>query len=309
MYKMKVINIDKNIDLKIEKSYIALGNFDGLHRGHMKIIDNLVDQSKKDKVKSAVLLFESHTNNSIYSSKQKQLTTLEQKIKILGSSRVDLVFIINFDEIKDFQAEEFIYFLKDKLNVCGVFVGYDYSFGKEAKGDTSLLKSFANDDFLVNISKAEKFESEVVSSTIIKSYIQDNKLAQAEALLNRPYILDGKVVPGKKLGSTLGFPTANIQLATDYVLPSEGVYASEVFIDNKRYIAATSLGKNYTLDEKDLKIEAHIINFEENIYNKKIEIRFIKKLRPMLKFSSTEEMTENILKDIDLVRNGKYELE
>lgn len=309
MYKMKVINIDKNAKLKIEKSYIALGNFDGLHRGHMKIIDNLVGQSKKFKVNSAVLLFESHTNNSIYLSKQKQLTTLDQKIKILEASEVDLVFIINFDEIKNFQAEEFIYFLKDNLNVCGVFVGYDYSFGKEARGDTDLLKSFASDNFSVNISEAEKFDNEVVSSTIIKSYIKDNKLAKAEALLNRPYILDGKVVPGKKLGSTLGFPTANIQLATDYVLPSEGVYVSEVFIDNKKYIAATSLGKNYTLDEKELKVEAHIINFKENIYNKDIEIRFIKKIRPMLKFSSTEEMTKNILRDIDLIKNGKFELE
>lgn len=309
MYKMKIINVDKNVDLKINRSYIALGNFDGLHRGHMKIINNLIKQSNKDKVMSAVLLFEKHTNSSIYPSKQKQLTTLVQKINILEKNKVDLAFIIDFDEIKDLEPEDFIIFLKDKIKVCGVFVGFDYSFGKSAKGKIDLLKTFASQDFIVNIGEAEKFNDEIISSTRIKSYIQENKLTEAELLLNRPYILDGKVVQGKKLGSTLGFPTANIELATDYVLPSEGVYASEVYINGKKYIAATSLGKNYTLNENDLKIEAHIINFNDNIYNKDIKIRFLKKIRPMIKFSSTEEMTKNILQDIELIKTNNFEIE
>lgn len=309
MYKMKIINVDKNVELKINRNYIALGNFDGLHRGHMKIINNLINHSNKDKVLSAVLLFKNHTNNSIYTSKQKQLTTLGQKISILEKNIVDLAFVIDFEDIKDLESEDFIVFLKDKLKVCGVFVGFDYSFGKSAKGKIDLLKTYESQDFVVNIGQAEKFNDEIVSSTRIKSYIQENKLTKAELLLNRPYILDGKVVQGKKLGSTLGFPTANIELATDYVLPSEGVYASEVYINKKKYIAATSLGKNYTLNENDLKIEAHIIDFNNNIYNKDIKIRFLKKIRPMKKFSSTEEMTKNILKDIELVKTNNFELE
>lgn len=309
MYKMKIINVDKNVELKINRNYIALGNFDGLHRGHIKIINNLINHSNKDKVLSAVLLFKNHTNNSIYTSKQKQLTTLGQKISILEKNKVDLAFVIDFEDIKDLEPEDFIVFLKDKLKVCGVFVGFDYSFGKLAKGKIDLLKTYDSQDFVVNIGEAEKFNDEIVSSTRIKSYIQENKLTKAELLLNRPYILDGKVVQGKKLGSTLGFPTANIELATDYVLPSEGVYASEVYITEKKYIAATSLGKNYTLNENDLKIEAHIIDFNNNIYNKDIKIRFLKKIRPMIKFSSTEEMTKNILKDIELVKTNNFELE
>lgn len=306
---MKIINLNNEKNINIEKNYIGLGNFDGLHKGHMKIIKNLVETSKRDKVLSAILLFENHTLNTLLSTKQKQISSLEQKINILEKNKIDLIFIINFSKIKDLKPEEFILFLKEKLNVCGVFVGFNYNFGKAAKGNVETLKSFENKDFLLSVSQAELYKDKAISSTIIKDLITNNNFLEAETMLNRPYFLEGKVVPGKKLGSDLGFPTANIDLSTNYVLPSEGVYASQVLIDNKIYLAATSLGKNYTLDEKDLKVEAHILDFNENIYGKNIQIRFLKKLRPMEKFSSVEEMTEQVLKDIDFVRSHKFELE
>lgn len=303
---MKIIDLNNN-DIILEKSYIALGNFDGLHIAHMEIIDNLVKESKKDGISSSVLIFKNHTLRELKKLNFEVLTSLDQKIDILNKANIDYIYLIDFKDIKDLAPSEFLLFLKERLKIEGVFVGYDYRFGKGAKASIDEL---LNNHLNIKIFKQEPvyYNNEVVSSTKIKDLIKNNELSFAEKLLGRPYYLDGIVDHGKKMGSKLGFPTANIKLSENYVLPPEGVYVSQVIINDKNYIAATSLGLNYTFNEKIPKIEAHILDFDRIIYDEKISINFIEKIRDMKKFESVDELIEIVNKDISYVRNFRDNL-
>lgn len=303
---MKIIDLNNN-DIILEKSYIALGNFDGLHIAHMEIIDNLVKESKKDGIASSVLIFKNHTLRELKNSDFEVLTNLDQKINILDKANVDYIYLIDFKDIKDLSPSYFLLFLKEKLKIEGVFVGYDYRFGKGAKASIDEL---LNNHLNIKIFKQEPvyYNNEVVSSTKIKDLIKNNELSFAEKLLGRSYYIDGIVDHGKKMGSKLGFPTANIKLSENYVLPPEGVYVSQVIINDKKYIAASSLGINYTFNEKIPKIEAHILDFDRIIYDEKISINFIEKIRDMKKFESVDELIEIVNKDISYVRNFRNNL-
>lgn len=304
---MKIIDLDKNKKIEYKKeAYIGLGNFDGIHIAHKKILNHLVTQSKKDGVESVVLLFKEHTLNSLNEKQPKVLTSLEQKIEILESIGIDQVYLINFEKIKSLSPNDFLEkFLIENLNIKGIFVGFDYKFGKNAKGNINTLNEYSKKHNLkIFIQESIKIDGDVVSSTLIKNLIENNNLEKAEKLLDRPYYIIGEVINGKKLGKKLGYPTANIKLLVNYAIPKSGVYNSEVIVKNKSYKAATSLGKNITLDEKIDKIEAHILNFNETIYGEKISIRFIEKIRDMLKFETLDELTVQMKKDVLKIGNS-----
>lgn len=302
---MKIIDLDQDKNKINENNYIALGNFDGLHLAHSLILKNLVLNSKNSGCNSSVLLFKEHTLNYLGSPKPKVLTSLDDKLDILKNFDIDQIFLVDFQKIKFLDSQSFVEkFLIQKLKVKGVFVGFDYKFGKLAKGNIESLISYKNKNLIdLWVEDPIVYNGETISSTYIKNSIESNNLDLAEELLGRPYYLKGSVVEGKKLGSKLGFPTANIKLFSDYALPSEGVYYSEIIYNGKSYKAATSLGKNMTMDEKTVKIEAHIIDFNQQIYGEKIRIRFIKKLREMTKFIDLESLTNQVKKDIADVKN------
>ena len=297
---MRIIDLDNKQEQIPKNNFIALGNFDGIHIAHASILKNLVKKSKELGFNSSILVFKEHTLNSFSVPEPKLLTTLEEKLNIIERFDIDQVFLVSFETIKTMESNIFIEeFLIKFLDVKGIFVGFDYRFGKMAKGNIEDLKKYDNSG-LINlwVEDSIQHDKETISSTLIKELIESNQLKLAEELLGRFYFLTSVVVKGKKLGSQLGFPTANIQLAANYVLPSEGVYYTELIVDGESYKAATSLGVNITLNEKVPKIEVHILNFDRQIYGETVKIRFIHKLRDMVKFNNLDELTSQVKEDI-----------
>lgn len=294
---LDTININNN-----RNNFIALGNFDGMHRAHTKIISNMIEEAKNNGANSSILLFKEHTSTNLYTNPKRILTDLNQKIEILSELGIDRVFIIDFAKIKDMTPLDFLNeLLVKKLDVKGIYVGFDYRYGNKASGDIETLKDFCKtNNIMLNIEEEIYINNHKASSSFIRELIYDNKLMEAEATLGRKYWLNGVVIEGKKLGSKLGFPTANISLLNSYALPSTGVYISEIKIDNQIFKAATSLGYNYTFDEKTFNIEANILGFSGDLYGKSIEIRFIRKLRDMKKFNNIEELVVQVNSDIKI---------
>lgn len=291
-----------------EHSYstaVALGNFDGVHVGHQKLISTMISKGKEMGLKSSLLLFENHTKTVLKKVEQKLITPFDHKLKILESMGVELIFKMIFDEtIMRLSPEDFVKkILIDKLNCKAVVVGYDYRFGHKASGDAIYLKELGKKyGFHVTIIEPVYIENKVVSSTEIRELLLSGKLEEARKMLGRNYSIVGKIVPGKKIGNKLGFPTANIEPLGNYIIPKYGVYDTNTIIDNKSYLSASSVGFNPTFNDKSLKIETHILDFNENIYGKTIELEFVRYLREEEKFSDLSQLIKQIEADIMKVK-------
>lgn len=288
------------------KTAIALGNFDGIHLGHQKLINSMVTRSKEIGVKPSLLLFKSHTKTTINKNSPKIITNNEQKFRIAESLGVEIIYLLDFDEkIMKLSGEEFVSnIIIEKMNGKLVTVGFDYRFGYKASGDSYYLVELSKKyDFEVKVVEPVYVDNKVVSSSRIRELISEGKVEESKKMLGRPYTLIGKVIPGSKRGNKLGFPTANIELTDDFAIPKTGVYLTNTIVDNKRYISATNIGYNPTFNEDVLKIETHILNFEENIYGKTIEIEFLEFIRDDIKFDNPGDLIEQMRLDIDLIKN------
>ncbi|MBU5669068.1 bifunctional riboflavin kinase/FAD synthetase [Peptoniphilus sp. MSJ-1] len=301
---MKIIKID--LDYKAtEESIIALGNFDGVHRGHIELIKIAVENAKKLNKKSSLLIFEEHTDNIIKMGKKNIITTNDTKFKILEELGVDLVYLIKFT--KEFMSYSPMEFLKDflieNLKIIGVVVGYDYTFGYKKSGDTKFLLD--NKDLFESVSVIEQisFNGEKISSTLIRNLIVDGNIKDANYLLSRPYKLIGKVIHAKGLGKKMGYPTANLELIDNFVIPKYGVYDSNIYVNGKKFKASTNIGTNPTVEHDGIKIEAHILDFDEDIYGEIVELELIDFIRPELKFDNVKELFDQIAKDVEVTKN------
>lgn len=306
---MKILQIDMNCKAE-ENSIIALGNFDGVHTGHQKLIKQTIKRAKEKNVKASILIFRENTEKTIKgeNSNKKLLTSNSYKYEILQSLGIDLIYEIKFDEaFMKLDPEVFLNdFLYKNLKVKGIVVGYDYRFGYKARGDLESLKSFTDKkNISLDIIEAYKKNGKVVSSTLIRSLVENGSVEEAQDLLGRPFVIIGKVSHGKNLGKKMGFPTANIMPKKQYILPKYGVYDTDVIIDNKKYKAATSVGNNPTFKNEGVKIEANILDFNQDVYGKIIRIDFIKRLRDMLVFDNVEDLFEQIKRDVAIIRNRK----
>lgn len=304
---MKIINNINNIVLD-DNTVIALGNFDGIHKGHKELIVQVNKMSKQINAKSAILLFNEHTKDILYPNEtMAKLTTLEDKLEILENFKLDYVFIIDFKAIYKLSPEKFIAFLVEKFNCKGIVVGNDYRFGNKAIGDINILKKLSIQyDITLNIVNTVKSKETSVKSTIIRRYISNGNILKANLLLGRKYFIKGTVIHGEKRGRILGFPTVNILNEYNYVLPKEGVYYSNITIlddcDNKVYSSLSFIGNNLTFNEYDKKIETYIFNFSKYIYGKKIKIEFIDYIRGNKKFNSSEELIDQMNNDVEYVK-------
>lgn len=306
---MKIINIDLDY-LGEDEVVIALGNFDGVHLGHRLLMKKAIETAKRLETKSCVLLFNEHTTATLFDKKKKELTSNEAKLMYLKKIGIDIVYLIDFnEEFMKMSPEVFVKnFLVKNLNVKGVVVGYDYRFGFKAIGDVETLREFCKTENLsLDVIDAYKIDGEVVSSTRIREAISDGRLEEANKLLGHTYFIKGVVDHGKKLGTKMGYPTANIITKDEIQLPGDGVYDTRIKVEGNEtlYKAATSIGNNPTFSGESLKIEANILDFKEDIYGKKVYLYFIKKLRPMLVFDSVEELFDRIAKDVEEVRKSK----
>ncbi len=301
---MKIIEIDLNY-IADEDSVIALGNFDGVHKGHMELINKAVARADDLNIKSSILLFNEHTDNLIKVGKKDIITTNQTKFEILENLGVDIIYLINFTrEFMAYTPKMFLKdFLADNLKIRGVVVGYDYTYGFKKSGDVDFL--LENKDLFDTIDVINQISShgEKISSTLIRNLIEEGRIKEANDLLSRPYKLIGEIIHAKGLGKKMGYPTANLKLIDNFVIPRYGVYDTDIIINGERFKASTNIGTNPTVEHDGIKIEAHILDFDRDIYGEIVELELLDFVRPELKFDSIEELFDQIAKDVLVTRN------
>mgnify|MGYP001574225166 CR=1 FL=1 len=280
---------------KYKKPVIALGVFDGVHRGHRRILKAVVDKAKQIKGTSMVVTFwpDPHREKSLYS--------LEHRLKLMESIGIEVCIVIKFNkEFSIISAEDFIRdILVNKIGAQYIYVGRNFRFGKQARGDFKTLDKVSHIyNFKLKLFDIIKINNQPISSTYIRRLITKGKLNTARKLLSRPVSVLGTVIKGTSLAGRLGFPTANIDPHHE-VLPPSGIYAVSVIFNHKNFQGVCYIGSKPTLKRQIEKhIEVYIFNFRKNIYGKYLEIQFIKKIREERKFSSLESLAQQVKKDI-----------
>lgn len=307
-----MIVIDENSSFNSNyETFIALGNFDGLHLGHMSLVHKAINLAKEHEVKSMVYTFRNHPLTVINKDiSPKLLMDNETKVEILKQSGVDLISMVQFDrKLMEMSPERFMHYLKTTYNMRGVVVGFNYRFGYKNSGDVDLLKVLGRKyNYQVYVMDALKYEDEVISSSSIRRYLQQGEVAHANKLLSRPFGIRGLVIPGRKIGRTLGFPTANMQIDDNLIYPKTGVYYTNVNIHNQIFRGITNIGYNPTVNGTSLSFETCILDFDSDIYGKTITVYFIDRIRDELKFSSKEELIKQMEKDKAYALDKKIEL-
>jgi riboflavin kinase/FMN adenylyltransferase len=300
---MEIIRYSKNIILPDKKYYIALGVFDGVHLGHQKLIRLTVDKARKNDGISMVATFDPHPDKIVNpESNIFLLTTLEERINLIKELGVDVFLVIKFNKMMSkIPPEDFISkILVDSLLVKELFVGFNYKFGFQGKGNTDILTKYSKFyNFKTNILKPIAVNNTIISSTRIKDYIKSGEIEKAKKLLGHDITISGKVVPGKGRGKKLlNFATANIEVPSDKIITVNGVYLVEIIIHNIKYYGLMNIGVKPTFKESERTIEVHIINFNKKIYNKKLTVNVLKKIREETNFRHPSLLKKQIEDDI-----------
>jgi riboflavin kinase/FMN adenylyltransferase len=272
------------------------GTFDGVHIGHQKILKRLKDESVKAGGESVLLTFWPHPRLFLFPDDNglKLLQTLEEKMDQLERAGVDNVVVLPFTkEFSQMLPEDFIKdFLVNSLNIHTAIIGYDHRFGRNREGDINLLKSFEKPyNYKVLEIGPEDIDQITISSTKIRNSLLSGDVDTANAYLGRPYSFCGTVVHGKKLGKTIGYPTANLDINhPNKLIPANGVYAVQCKVDGQIYGGMMNIGNNPTVPGKDFSIEVNIFDFSADIYGKVVEIFVIARIRDEKKFGNIEEL-------------------
>jgi len=290
-----------NISKKHKNSVIAIGNFDGIHAGHQKVIFQAKQKAKKNKLPFGIITFEPvpvmFFNPKI---KNHRINSLEQKKTQLKKFKIDFLIIIKFNKsFSSLSAEQFIIkIIFDKIKSKYVFVSRNFKFGKKRLGNIKMLKSFEkNYDFKTAITYPFKISKQTISSSLIRKKISSGNFKIVNNLLKRPWCVKGKVIKGKKRGRKIGFPTCNIKL-NDYMVPKLGVYSVFVYNNYFKKKGIANIGYRPTFNGQNLLLEVNIFGINKNLYNKEININFIKFIRSEKKFKNLKELKKQIRIDI-----------
>ncbi len=300
------MNTIKSIEkiLNIKNTVVTIGNFDGLHKGHQVLINKAIEYAKKHDLKSVVFTFENHPANYFFKDAVKRIDTNKQKIKILEKMGVDIVVNIKFDDyMTQISSYDFIKeILVDRLDAKKIIVGHDFTFARNKEGTIETLEKLRRHfRFELEVVKPIKINDMRVSSTHIRDLIKDGKVDEISKYLGRNYILEGEVIHCKKIGRTIGFPTANLSIGKNTAIPKVGVYATKVYIGNDIFTGATNIGYNPTVSGQGLSIETHIINFNKDIYGQIIAIEFLERIRDEKKFNSIDDLKNQLEEDTNYI--------
>lgn len=311
---------------KDKNTVLTLGTFDGVHLGHQIILKKVLDIARENGYRSFVLTFEPHPQTVLTNKNSiKILSTLEEKIYLLEQSGIENVLVINFT--KDFaqipSKDFFINYIIDKIGISECVVGHDHHFGKNREGDENLIRDLSKlYHFNVTHIDALKIDDEIVSSTKIRKYILSGNLLKANQFLGRKYSLTGKVVEGDKKGRDLGFPTANLEIDKNKLIPSLGVYPVEILIDSNNfsnYKGMMYIGTRPTFKENEnVMVEVNIFDFNQDIYGQDLTVYIYNRIRGDEKFTTAEDLIEKIKSDkvkcleilnhSDITHNVSYKL-
>jgi riboflavin kinase / FMN adenylyltransferase len=303
---MKVVHAANELKSASRKVCLAVGFFDGVHLGHQQIIRQTVADARQHDALALVLTFDRHPNTVVAPDHVPSLIySLPQRLRAIESLGADTLLLIHFDEKFSRQTgEEFIRTLaRDLGQIQSLCVGADFVFGHKRSGNVSLLKKLGGEiGFMVHGMAAVSLDGQIVSSTRIRETIRAGDLDAASQMLGRPYAISGRVIKGERLGQKLGFPTANLDVS-DLALPPNGVYAGLASFKGKAYRAALNIGFRPTVASGTqlVHVEAHLLNFNAEIYGEELEVEMGEKLREEKKFASSTELREQIARDVAAV--------
>ncbi|MFP4465626.1 MAG: bifunctional riboflavin kinase/FAD synthetase [Candidatus Goldiibacteriota bacterium] len=304
---MKIIrNIEKHAMRK--PAAVVIGAFDGVHTGHQCLIEKAEKKAKKINGRSVLVTFSEHPDKILVKDPEIRLIkNTDYNMELIGKYGIDYVVVLDIKKFADMPAEDFIKkILVKKIRMKYIVTGKDFVFGKNAAGNTELLKKAGRKyGFETEIIPDVKIGKKRISSTLVRQALKNGEIKTVEKMLKRPYMIKGRVVKGRGAGQTLGFPTANIKIRNEEI-PARGVWAAAVCIENKKHTGAVNIGFAPTLKKKKAAvIEVFIIDFSGNIYGKTVEVVFLERLRDEKKFRNTEELKKQIAKDVEKIKK-KY---
>ena len=294
--------------IRLQNAWLTIGIFDGVHRGHQQILRQLVAEAHAAGEPAVVLTFSPHPAVVLGGKSDfKYLTTPEERAELLGSFGVDMLITQTFDRaLADQTAVEFMQLLVQSLGLRALVIGYDTALGRGREANAARLAEIGQEQgYSVQVVPALTDADGVISSTRIRRAILAGNVAEAAADLGRPFSITGLVVHGDGRGHTINLPTANIQIPSEKIMPAYGIYACRAWVDGKPQLAATSLGVRPTFYGDNLPaptIEAHLLDFHQNLYGQKVKLEFIAYLRPEEKYDYVEALLEQIQMDIERTR-------
>ncbi|MBW1787877.1 MAG: bifunctional riboflavin kinase/FAD synthetase [Deltaproteobacteria bacterium] len=303
---MNIIRNLNELNAPLNAPVLTIGNFDGVHKGHLALFDRVKERARAIGGSGVVLTFDPHPMTLMLPQNAPlMITPIPQKLRLIEAAGLDAILCIPFDRaFSVISARDFVTdILLDKIGIKELVVGYDYSFGHRREGDISLLKEMGEQyGFTVHVLGQITIDDVTVSSTSIRRMVQSADLEGARKLLGRDYQICGTVIAGKNRGGRLlGFPTANLKLI-DELIPKRGVYAVRVLIDDQCYDGLTNIGYNPTFEDRQLSVETHILDFSEDIVGKTIRVNFIQRLRDEETFDSVEALADMIRRDVERTR-------
>jgi riboflavin kinase/FMN adenylyltransferase len=290
-------------EVHLRKAWLTIGQFDGVHRGHQEIIRKLTAGAHN--VQAPVVVVTFFPPPAVVLGKRVKpsyLTTPDERAILLGDLGVDIAITHPFDsQVAMTSAKEFMSILKDKLGLECLMVGYDFALGRDRAGDVASLTSLGKQiGYSVKAIPPVKIDTEIISSSLIREALSAGQVERAARFLGRPYRISGEVVPGDGRGTTIGIPTANLNVWSSRAVPASGVYACQALVDGDAHAAVTNIGVRPTFDPKSdlIWVEVHLLDFHETIYGKVIQLDFEARLRDEQRFPNIQTLVDQIHQDI-----------
>jgi len=294
-------------EITVDGVWLTIGSFDGVHRGHQEIIRRLVAEAHEAGSPAVVLTFYPHPTVVLRGlTGPFYLTSPEERSALLSELGVDIVIIQRFDrQLADTSARDFVLKLKSQLGLMKLLVGHDFTLGRGREGNIPTLERLGKEfNFEGEVTQPVLLRGQVISSSQVRAALAEGNVAYAHDLLGKPYYVVGDVVPGDGRGRTIGIPTANLNVWHEQLLPKTGVYVSRARIGGEVFGAATNIGIRPTFDGSApvIHVEAHILDFNRDIYNQKVSLDFLARLRGEQKFPNVQELVKQIHADIEQAR-------
>ncbi len=286
---------------------LTIGVFDGVHRGHLHLLGHLVARAREKGCPSGVVTFRTHPEKVLGRRDTiPWITTLRERTRLLRAAGVDLVVPLTFTrDVAALSAREFVLLLQKHLNMNGLVLGPDFALGRGRQGDPDCLRRIGEElDFRVEVVRPARLEGEVVSSSSIRRLLAAGDIKKVEEMLGRRLILEGKVVTGDRRGRTLGFPTANINMQREQAMPRDGIYATVAIRGRQRMGSVTNIGIRPTFGGLKRLVETYILDYDGDLYGKRLSIELVSRLRDEMRFSNAEELKIQMSKDVERARKA-----
>jgi len=300
---MQIISSLKNFERPWDKCILTLGDFDGIHKGHQKLLSKAISVGKKQDLPVVLLTYYPSPKKVMQKLKyDMSIYTRNEKISILQQYPLRAIVFFPFDKkVAKMSAKTFLQeIMIKKLNAKNIVIGYDHHFGLNRKGNFRYLTLCASRyDLTINQVSSFSIFNEVVSSSNIRKYLQEGNIKKTNKMLGEQYLIMGTVIRGKQLGRTIGIPTANILIDNEKLIPKSGVYVAIANIASKKYLAVVNIGNNPTFGNTDTSIEAHLLKFNYEVYGETLKLELLDRLRDERKFKSIRYLTTQINKDIE----------